>query len=156
MTKKSKLKRPVIYTVDEQDPKLLHLRNGTRIRQAVEGVRVYCTKGGKFYSLTCYGLRTLKVDKTPKRNYCKPIMHGTGHHQGRNYPRIRIDGRDYPAHHMMMLAWHGPWDKSTCVVYHMDGNIYNWRLSNLRVVTKDECIRLCCSRRRSQNKQKRK
>lgn len=125
---------PLWYKVDPEDDRQLILKNGTRIRRSRDDVRVYCSQGGKFYSLSRYGLREVHVRIDAKNNYCKPIQRGTGCAQGQHYPHVQIDNKSFPAHHMMIWAWRGIWDKLIENVDHIDGNIRNWKLSNLRVV----------------------
>ena len=129
---------PLSYKVDPEDERQLILKNGTRIRHCRDDVCAYCSQGGRFYTLTRYGLRVIKVQLSPKKNYGKRIMTGRGHHQGQHYPHVSVGGKHYSVHHMMMLAWCGAWDKLIEVVDHIDGNIYNWRLDNLRKFDKEE------------------
>ena len=78
----------VWYKFDPDDSRQIILSNGTRIRQAIDGVGLYCTEGGRFYSLTRYGLRPIRVQLAPKKNYGKRIIGGRGHHQGQHYPHV--------------------------------------------------------------------
>ena len=134
--------KPIWYKVDPENPRQIILKNGTRLRQPMVGVGLFCTEGGRFYSLTRYGLRPIKVQLSPKNNYCKKIMTGRGHHQGQHYPHVAYGRRfRYPAHHLMILAWQAPWDKSIEEVDHIDGNINKFSLDNLEIVTKEENIR---------------
>ena len=124
---------PLWYKEDPEDERQLILKNGTRIRRCHDDVLAYCSQGGQFYSLSRYGLRAIHVHISPKKNYCKPVA-GLGHNQGHHYPHIYIGDKYFPAHHMMIWAWCGEWDKLIENVDHIDGNIRNWKLSNLRVV----------------------
>ncbi len=124
---------PLSYKEDPEDDRQLILKNGTRIRRCRDDVCAYCSEGGQFYSLSRYGLRAIHVHISPKKNYCKPTE-GRGHNQGQHYPHVYIGDQYFPAHHMMIWAWRGSWDKLVENVDHIDGNIRNWKLSNLRVV----------------------
>ena len=129
---------PIWFKFDPDDERQLILANGTRLRQPLASVGLFCSQGGKFYSLTRFGLRPIKVHLAPKNHYCKKVQHGTGHHQGEHYPHVCINGKQRPAHHMMMLAWKGTWDKSKEEVDHIDGNIHNWNIKNLRKLLKHD------------------
>lgn len=132
---------PLKYKVDPEDKRTLILRNGTQIRRCRDNLCVYCSRAGRFYTLTRFGLRAIKVQLAPKKNYCKP-MRGRGHHQGQHYPHVSLGHKHYSVHHMMMWAWRGVWNKLIEVVDHIDGNIYNWHLDNLRaleIAENDRC-----------------
>lgn len=126
--------KPLPFTVNPDDPMVLILCDGTRLRQPIEGLGLYCSEQGRFYSLTRFGLREIKVHPAPKNNYCKRVQHGPGHHQGQHYPHVCVGGKQRPAHHLMILAWRGRWDKSIEQVDHINGDINNFSISNLRVI----------------------
>ena len=68
----------VWYKFDPDDSRQIILSNGTRIRQAIDGVGLYCTEGGRFYSLTRYGLRPIRVQLAPRKTTVSVSLEGVG------------------------------------------------------------------------------
>ena len=128
-------KKPILFRRDPNDPKQLILLNGTRISQGFEGVGVYASRGGRVYSLTAFGLRPRRTRFLKKNNYGKKTSGGTA--QGQRYPYIMFQGRKYEVHILVTLAWLRPRREGE-EIDHINGNIDDCRLVNLRIVTKEE------------------
>ena len=126
--------KPVWFRVDPDDPCVLILRNGKRLRQK-EGLDLFFSMEGDVYSLTKYGLRKRRINFTRKRRYGKPSRHGVPN--GRRYPYITFRGGTYPMHILMMEIWVRP-RRAGEEIDHLDGNIDNFALDNLELVTKEE------------------
>ena len=126
--------KPMRYKVDPTDEKQLILRNGQRLRQK-EGLDLFLSKCGHVYSLTKYGLRSRCVDYCRKRRYgmksCNGIING------RRYPYITFRGGTYPVHILVVEIWVRP-RRAGEEVDHLDGNIDNFHLDNLELVTREE------------------
>ena len=130
--RKRKPSRPLWFTLDVSDPRQLILRNGTRIRQILEDVDLYLSKGGHVYSLTKFGLRRMRVDMNKKSRYGLKSCNGVNN--GQTYPYVTFRGRTYRIHIYMALAWIGPRPDGH-EIDHINGNIDDWRLCNLQYVT---------------------
>lgn len=137
MTAKRKARKPgkpLQYRVDPSDPLVLILRNGHRIKQK-EGLDIFLSKDKCAYSLTRYGLRPRRINYTRKRRYGKPSRNGVPN--GHRYPYITFRGETYPLHILMMEIWVRPRREGE-EIDHLDGNIDNFRLENLELVTREE------------------
>lgn len=137
MTQKRKARRPgkaLEYRVDPDDPLVLILRNGSRIRHK-EGLDIFLSKNNHAYSLTRYGLRPRRINYTRKRRYGKKSCNGVPN--GRRYPYITFRGGTYPVHILMIEIWVRPRHEGE-EIDHLDGNIDNFRLDNLELVTREE------------------
>ena len=133
-----RLSKPLLFTVvSEQHPRILQLRNGDLLRQAIPGVRLYLSITGRVYSLTRYGLRPRRVNFWKKNTYCKPLTTGRGHHQGESYPNISDKNKQYPMHILMAEAWCGGLSEGL-VADHINGNIDDFSERNIRVITVEE------------------
>ena len=126
--------RPLSYKVDPTDSLVLILRDGTRIKQK-EGLDIFLSKDKCAYSLTRYGLRRKRINYTRKRRYGKKSRNGVNN--GRRYPYITFRGGTYPVHILMIEIWVRPRRKNE-EVDHLDGNIDNFALDNLEIVTREE------------------
>ena len=126
--------KPVLYRRDPEDVLVLILKNGRRLKQK-PGVDLFLSKIGEVYSLTRYGLRRLRVDVHPKRRYGQRSRNGVKH--GRRYPYVVFRKKVYTVHILMEEIWVRPCREGE-EVDHLDGNIYNCRLDNLEIVTKEE------------------
>ena len=126
--------KPVWFRVDPDDPRVLILCNGKRLRQK-EGLDLFCSMDGDVYSLTKYGLRKRRVNFTRKRRYGMKSCNGV--YNGRRYPYITFRGETYPLHILMMEIWVRPRREGE-EIDHLDGNIDNFRLENLELVTREE------------------
>ena len=129
--------KPLCYKPDPQDKRQLILSNGTRLRQACDGVGLYLSQRGGVYALTRLGLHNRRVGFWKKNNYCKRIMHGCGRSQGQSYPYVGYRGRTYRVHRLMACAWLGGIPDGM-VPDHINGDIDNFRCENLRVVPREE------------------
>ena len=122
LNKRKKPRRPfpaVEYAVVADNQKTLRLRNGTVLRQAIPGVGLYLSQGGRVYSLTAFGLRPRRIRFLKKNNYGKKSANG------------------YDVHILVTLAWLRPRREGE-EIDHINGNIDDCRLVNLRIVTKEE------------------
>ena len=129
---------PVDYAVISDSPRILRLRNGSQLRQPVAGVDVYVSQGGRAYTLTRYGLRPIRIQFLRRNNYGKKTVNGAK--IGRRYPYILFRHIKYEMHVLMTLAWKRR-RKIGEQIDHINGDIDDFRKSNLRVVTKEENIR---------------
>lgn len=126
--------RPLFYKVDPTDSLVLILRDGTRIKQK-EGLDIFLSKDKCAYSLTRYGLRRIRINYTRKRRYGKKSCNGVNN--GRRYPYITFREGTYPVHILMVEIWVRP-RRDGEEVDHLDGNIDNFALENLEIVTREE------------------
>jgi hypothetical protein len=124
--------KPLWYKQDARDRRQIILKNGTRLRQAIIDVDLYLSQGGNVYSLTRFGLRQLRVNFGKKNNYCKPTRNGNA--QGECYPYINFRARTYRMHKLMALAWCGGIPDGF-VADHINGDIDDFRLKNIRVIS---------------------
>ena len=137
----NKLKKPrrplpvVDYAVVADNQKALRLRNGTALRQAIPGVGLYLSQGGRVYSLTAFGLRQRRIRFLKKNNYGKRSANGVPN--GQRYPYVDFRGKKYDVHLLVVLAWLRPRREGE-EIDHINGNIDDCRLVNLRIVTKEE------------------
>ena len=139
---------PRRYKQDPNDPKQLILRNGTRLRRSYDDVDLYTTENERIYSLTRYGLRPLKIQHIKKRNYGKKTRSGT--YQGQRYPYVIFRNKKYEVHILVTLAWlraREPGEE----IDHIDGNIDDCRLINLRIISAEENDRCAGILRRLRN-----
>ena len=132
--KKRKQSPPLWYKVNPDDPLVLILRNGMRIKQK-EGLDVFMSDHGAVYSLTRRGLRRLRINFTRKRRYGKTSRNGVPN--GRRYPYITFRGGTYTIHILMVEIWIRPRREGE-EVDHLDSNIDNFALDNLEIVTREE------------------
>lgn len=126
---------PVPFTVVSEEPRILRLRNGSLLKQAIPGVDLYLSKGGRVYSLTKYGLRQISIQYNRKKNYGHKTPNGVPN--GPRYPYVIFGGKKYDVHLLVVLAWIGV-RKDGEEIDHINGDIDDCRLVNLRIVTKEE------------------
>ena len=126
---------PVPFTVVSEEPRILRLRNGSLLKQAIPGVHLYLSKGGRVYSLTKYGLRQISIQYNRKKNYGQKSPNGVPN--GPRYPYVMFGGKKYDVHLLVVLAWIGV-RKDGEEIDHINGNIDDCRKVNLRIVTKEE------------------
>jgi len=126
--------KSVWFRVDPDDPRVLILRNGKRLRQK-EGLDLFFSMEGDVYSLTKYGLRKRRINFTRKRRYGKKSRNGVTN--GHRYPYITFRGGTYPVHILMIEIWVRPRCRDE-EIDHLDGNIDNFALENLELVTREE------------------
>ena len=124
------------FKFDPNNSRQLILRNGTRLRQSIPNVPIYCSEGGRIYTLTMYGLREKSIDYCRKKNYCQ--LTGTGRSRfGQRYPYIMFRKKKYHIHVIMTLAWKRKRRKGE-EIDHINGNIDDCRAINLRIITKEK------------------
>ena len=126
---------PVPFTVVSEEPRILQLRNGSLLKQAIPGVDLYLSQGGRVYSLTRYGLRRIRINYTRKKNYGRKTPNGVPN--GPRYPYVMYGGKKYDVHLLVVLAWIGV-RKDGEEIDHINGNIDDCRTINLRIVTREE------------------
>lgn len=131
--------KPVSYRVNPNDPRELILtEDGTILRQAIDGVGLFVSTSGRTYALTSWGLRPRQVNLWKKNNYGK--LTRNGNRQGQVYPYIYYRKGTYRIHELMALAWlHAKSDDEA--IDHINGDIENCDLTNLRVISKEENCR---------------
>lgn len=125
------------FKFDPDDHRQLILNNGTRLRQAYDGVGLFLSQGGNVYALSPVGLRSRRVNFWKKNTYCKRLRTGRGHHQGQCYPFVHFHGHVYRLHQLMACAWLGGIPDGM-VPDHINGNINDFRTANLRVIPVEE------------------
>ena len=125
---------PLWYKIDPNDPSVLILRNGQRIKQK-QGLDIFLSKDKCAYTLTRYGLRRRRINYTRKRRYGQKSCNGVPN--GRRYPYITFRGGTYTIHLLMMEIWGRP-RRAGEEIDHLDGNIDNFALANLEIVTRKE------------------
>ena len=117
------------------DPQLIWLRNGTPLRQPLPDVPLYISQQGIVYTLTRFGLRPLKTNFWKKNHYCWRTRNGN--RQGQVYPYIKFRNVTYRIHELMALAWlHAKSNDEA--IDHINGDIENCDIINLRVISKAE------------------
>ncbi len=126
---------PVPFTVVSEEPRILQLRNGSLLKQAIPGVELYLSQGGRVYSLTKYGLRQISIQYNRKKNYGRKSPNGVPN--GPRYPYVIFGGKKYDVHLLVVLAWIGV-RKDGEEIDHINGNIDDCRSINLRIVSREE------------------
>lgn len=126
---------PVPFTVVSEEPRILRLRNGSLLKQAIPGVHLYLSKGGRVYSLTKHGLRQISIQYNRKKNYGQKSPNGVPN--GPRYPYVMFGGKKYDVHLLVVLAWIGV-RKDGEEIDHINGNIDDCRTINLRIVSREE------------------
>ena len=129
--------KPLKFKIDPNDGLVLILANGRRIRQK-KGLDLFTSPGGYVYSLTRYGLRKRRIDFCQKKRLGKRTQNGVSN--GRRYPYITFRGKTYPVHILMIEIWVRPRREGE-EIDHLDGNIDNFALNNLELVTVEENLR---------------
>ena len=116
-------------------PETKQLPDGTLVAHA-DKTPFWCTQDGRVFVLQGNNWSQRKVSGLighPAYGRRQP----GGCHSGERYPHLGHAGKNYAAHKLMALAWMGPipegWE-----VDHLNGNILDWRLENLQVVTPEE------------------
>lgn len=129
------VKRGEWFRHDLFDPQLIRLRNGTPLRQPIIDVPLYISQQGNVYTFTQLGLRPLKTNYWKKNHYGWRTCNGN--HQGQVYPYINFRDTTYRIHELMALAWlHTKSDEEA--IDHINGDIENCNIVNLRVISKAE------------------
>ena len=127
--------KPLWYKQDPRDKRQIILKNGTRLRQPIINVGLYLSQGGRVYSLTTFGLRPRRIRFLKKNNYGKRTANGVPN--GQRYPYVDFRRKKYDMHILVTLAWLRPRREGE-EIDHINGNIDDCRLVNLRIVTKEE------------------
>lgn len=125
---------PLRFKVDPDDPTMLILRNGTRIKQK-KGLDLFSSLRGAVYSLTKNGLRRRRIDFCRKKRYGMKSRNGV--RNGRRYPYVTFRGGTYPVHILQTEIWMRPRREGE-EVDHLDSNIDNFALENLEIVSREE------------------
>ena len=116
-------------------PETKQLPDGTLVAHA-QGTPFWCTQDGRVFVRKRSNWKQRKVSGLIGHPaYCR--RQPSGCHSGERYPHLGYAGKNYAAHKLMALAWMGPipagWE-----IDHLNGNILDWRLENLQVVTPKE------------------
>lgn len=125
---------PLRFKVDPDDPTMLILRNGMRIKQK-KGLDLFSSLRGAVYSLTKNGLRRRRIDFCRKKRYGMKSRNGV--RNGRRYPYVTFRGGTYPVHILQTEIWMRPRREGE-EVDHLDSNIDNFALENLEIVSREE------------------
>ena len=96
--------------------------------------QLYCTAGGKFYSLTDKGLRPVAHNFSPKMSAGK--WKSSNGISGSQYPAMRHFGTQ-TCHKLVAYAWLGPRPEGM-EIDHLNGDIRNYSVTNLQYVTPAE------------------
>ena len=113
-------------------PETRILPDGTRVAHYLD-TPVWCSLAGAMYVLEGSTFRRRTVTGLrPQKNYGRKTRNGCiiGH----SYPHFYYRGRNYFAHKVMALSWIGPRPKGW-QVDHLNGDICNWSITNIRIVT---------------------
>ena len=116
-------------------PETKQLSDGTLVAHA-QGTPFWCTQDGRVFVRKRSNWKQRKVSGLIGHPaYCR--RQPSGCHSGERYPHLGYAGKNYAAHKLMTVAWMGPipagWE-----IDHLNGNILDWRLENLQVVTPKE------------------
>ena len=131
--KPKRLCKRLEYDVVSENPRVLRLKDGTLLRQPIEGIDLYLSEDCHVYGINYAGLRQRHIDYTKKNNYCKRITTGRGHHQGQTYPRVEFMHKKYPMHLLIAILFKGGVPKGK-VADHINGNIDDFSPQNIRVI----------------------
>lgn len=127
----------VWFKFDPDDSRQLILSNGTRLRQAYDGVGLFLSQGGNVYALSQVGLRNRRINFWKKNTYCKRLHTGRGRSQGQCYPYVHFHGHSYRLHQLMACAWLGGIPDGM-VPDHINGDIDDFSTANLRIISVEE------------------
>ena len=117
-------------------PETRELSNGTIVAHAAQ-TPFWLTQSGLAFALTKDGVWKRRTVSGLKGHpaYCRRQANGC--HSGERYPHLGHARKNYAAHKLMALAWLGPipagWE-----VDHINGNILDWKLSNIQIVSAAE------------------
>ena len=121
-----------IYPNPAFTPEMRILPDGTCVAHYLD-TPVWCSLAGAMYVLEGSTFRRRTVTGLrPQKNYGRKTRNGCiiGH----SYPHFYYRGRNYFAHKVMALSWIGPRPKGW-QVDHLNGDICNWSITNIRIVT---------------------
>lgn len=129
-------------------PETRILPDGTCVAHYLD-TPVWCSLAGAMYVLegSTFKIRVVS-GLTPQKNYGRKTCNGCP--IGRSYPHFWYRGRNYYAHKVMALSWIGPRPEGW-QIDHLNGDICNWSITNLRIVTIAEnhrCALILRERRR--------
>ena len=113
-------------------PETRILPDGTLVAHYLDSP-VWCSLSGAMYVLegSTFKRRTVTGLK-PQKNYGRKTPNGWP--VGNCYPHFYYRGTNYYAHKVMALSWIGPRPEGW-QIDHLNGDICNWSIINLRIVT---------------------
>ena len=113
-------------------PETRILPDGTCVAHYLD-TPVWCSLAGAMYVLEGSTFKSRVVSGlTPQKNYGRKTCNGCP--IGHCYPHFKYRGRNYYAHKVMALSWIGPRPEGW-QIDHLNGDICNWSITNLRIVT---------------------
>ena len=119
-------------------PETRILPDGTLVARYLD-TPVWCSLFGAMYVLEGSAFKRKAVSGlTPQKNYARKTRNGCV--IGQCYPHFNYRGVNYYAHKVMALSWIGPRPQGW-QIDHLNGDIRNWTITNIRIVTKEENYR---------------
>jgi len=114
-------------------PETRELSNGTIVAHAAQ-TPFWLTQSGLVFALTKDGVWKRRTVSGLKGHPAYGRRQASGCHSGERYPHLGHARKNYAAHKLMALAWLGPipagWE-----VDHINGNILDWTLQNIQIVS---------------------
>lgn len=114
-------------------PETRELSNSTIVAHAAQ-TPFWLTQSGLVFALTKDGAWKRRTVSGLKGHPAYGRRQANGCHSGERYPHLGHARKNYAAHKLMALAWLGPipagWE-----VDHINGNILDWTLQNIQIVS---------------------
>lgn len=114
-------------------PETRELSNGIIVAHAAQ-TPFWLTQSGLVFALTKDGAWKRRTVSGLKGHPAYGRRQANGCHSGERYPHLGHARKNYAAHKLMALAWLGPipagWE-----VDHINGNILDWTLQNIQIVS---------------------
>jgi len=127
--------KQLIYPNPDFIPETRILPDGTLVAH-YPGTPVWCSLSGAMYVIEgkSFSRRTVSGLK-PQKNYGRRTRNGCP--IGHCYPHFQYRGVNYYAHKVMALSWIGARPQGW-QIDHLNGDICNWTITNIRIVTEAE------------------
>ena len=134
-------KNAISYPNPDFTPETRILPDGTLVAHYLD-TPVWCSLIGAMYvrEVTTFKRKTVS-GLTTQKNYARKTRNGCV--IGQCYPHFNYRGVNYYAHKVMALSWIGPRPEGW-QIDHLNGDIRNWTITNIRIITKAENYR--CAR----------